>query len=75
MPHKPGCVKSVVALERVGPTGEDVLRHLVIHGSLTFGNYNPVLPKGMAGQQTRDILNFCVAQQLVKERQERHPAG
>jgi len=66
---------AIVALRELGPNGEAILRHLAIHGTLIFGNYNPQLPQGFNGGQTREILEMCVAKQLVTVRSERHPAG
>lgn len=61
------------ALQRIGPDGIEVLRHLHRAGSMTFGNMAPPLPPGMTRDGVQQILNLCWQQHgLVTREESRH---
>lgn len=58
-----------IALNRLGANGSALLRHLNLHGTLTFNQFAPPLPVGLSPEAAREILNRCVGEQLVTIRQ------
>jgi len=53
------------SLQQIGEIGTTVLRHLITHGELTFGQFSPPLPSGMNVEDARSALNLCVKQNLA----------
>jgi len=63
------------ALEELGPNARIALCHLKIHGELTFGTYNPVLPAGWGGDQLRGMYISLAVRGLVSQKAGKRGSG
>jgi len=62
-------------LRKIGPKGLATLRHLSIHGTLSFGAQPPPLPSGINMSDTLDLLIAAELEQLVTSKQVQYPGG
>jgi hypothetical protein len=52
-------------LQLVGGNGLTAMRHIRRHGTLIFGTYPPVLPQGLALQETLRVYDQCASEGLL----------
>ena len=64
-----------VALEEIDLGTVDVLRHLEIHGTMTFDGIDPPLPRGFNARDAKAILRLCAARDLVTFKTISRPSG
>jgi hypothetical protein len=62
-------------LEDIGPASFPLLRHLMIHGTLTFGRHDPPVPEGLNARDLHALLSVAVNHQLVTNRHHDQPGG
>ena len=62
-------------IENIGPAAVPLLRYLMIHGTLTFGRYDPPLPEGINARDLHAFLQVAVKYQLATTRHQDQPGG
>ena len=62
-------------LENIGPAAIPLLRHLMIHETVTFGRYDPPLPEGINVRDLHALLQVAVKYQLATIRHQDQPSG